>query len=226
MIPWHDLGFALWLGLLTSISPCPLATNIAAISYLGRQVERRSRAVLAGLSYAAGRTTVYVVLGFFLVSSTQAVPGLSMAMQRYTDRFLGPLLVLVGSFLLNVFKWNRGGPVAGEKTRKRLSGKGIPGAYLLGILFALSFCPVSAALFFGNTLTLAVRLHSRIVIPGLYGLGTALPAVVFSLLIAYSVHAVGRVFNRLTLFEKWARLVSGGVFIAAGIYYTVLNFIL
>ena len=225
MIPWHDLGFALWLGFLTSISPCPLAANIAAISFLGRQVDRRDRAVFAGLAYTAGRTTVYVLFGFFLVSSTQAIPGLSMAMQRYTDRFLGPLLILVGLFLMKVIKWKGGGPIIGEKASKILGGRGIMGAYLLGILFALSFCPVSAALFFGNTLAIAVRLHSRVVIPGLYGLGTALPVAAFSILIACSVHAVGRVFNRLTLFEKWARLTSGGVFIAAGIYYTVRSFL-
>ena len=219
MIPLTDIGLALWLGILTSISPCPLATNIATVSYLSRQIDRQKLAVFLGLAYALGRTTTYVVLGFILVSSSHAVPAVSLFLQKHMSIILGPLLIIVGLCLLNVMKFGGVGSIIRDTTHKKLSGKGVIGAYALGVIFALSFCPVSAALFFGSTAALAVKHQSRLLIPGIYGMGSALPVVIFALLIVFSVHAVSRIFDKLTTVEKWARIVSGTIFIGTGIYY-------
>ena len=224
MIPLADIGLVLWLGILTSISPCPLATNIAAIAFLGRQIDRRVMAVISGFAYALGRATVYVILGYVLVSASQAIPKVSIFLQKNMSVILGPILIIVGLFLLNIFKFSGSKFLAHEKTQNSLSRKGWMGAFILGILFALSFCPVSAALFFGSTATLAVKHQSTILVPGLYGIGTALPVLLFSFIITYSMSALGRIFNKLTLFEKWARLISGCIFILAGFYLIIKLF--
>jgi threonine/homoserine/homoserine lactone efflux protein len=167
----------------------------------------------------------YTILGALLVSSAHVVPSVSIFLQKYMKIFLGPLLILVGLFLFDIFSVNTGGTLLNQETQQKLGRQGIWGALILGAILALSFCPVSAALFFGNTITLAVKHQSRILIPALYGIGTAAPVVVFSFIIAFGVQKIGTVFNKLAVFEKWARRISGGIFILAGIYYIVSNII-
>ncbi|MFH2055073.1 MAG: aromatic aminobenezylarsenical efflux permease ArsG family transporter [bacterium] len=213
------LTSACWLGILTSISPCPLATNIAAISYIGKRVDRPGYVLLAGLIYTLGRTISYLVLAILLVASALAVPELSFFLQRYMNSALGPILVVVGLMLLGVFRINMSGPSFGKKLQGKVEKWGLWGAGLLGVLFALSFCPVSAALFFGSLLPLALQHQSSIIIPGVYGIGTALPVVVFAVFIALGAAWLGRAFNALTRFELWARRVTGAVFVVVGLYY-------
>jgi len=216
-------GSALWLGLLTSISPCPLATNVAAISYLGRRVDSPRHVLAGGLLYTMGRTAAYVVLGFVCVMGLLSMPEVSQFLQRHMNRILGPVLIVAGVFLLELFR-----PVLpglgrrGEKLRQRFQAKGIWGAAPLGALFALSFCPVSAALFFGSLVPLAVRLDSPVLYPSLYGAGTALPVVVFAFLVAFGARFVAKAFNRLAVVERWARRLTGVVFVGAGIYLTLV----
>jgi cytochrome c-type biogenesis protein len=213
-----DMGMALWFGVLTSISPCPLASNIAAISFLGKQVDNRFGAVRASLFYTLGRTATYVALAAVLVSSSQLIPQVSMFLQRYMNRILGPVLLITGVLLLDIVKLRFSTAAVPEKLQKRLATAGGLGAFLLGALFALTFCPVSAAFFFGSTFALAVRHNSAFVLPGLYGVGTAAPVVAFALVLAFSTHALGAMFKRVTVFEKWARRTSGVVFVGVGVY--------
>jgi hypothetical protein len=213
------LASALWLGLLTSISPCPLATNIAAISFIGRRVESPRRVFLSGLLYTVGRALAYLVLAALLVGSVLSVPELSMFLQRTMNKLLGPLLILVGMFLLDLISVNLPGSGVGQSLPKRLDGLGLWGALPLGMLFAMTFCPVSAALYFGSLIPLSVQARSTVLLPGLYGIGTALPALAFAVLIAVGAHSVGRVFNALTKVEWWARRGTGFVFLGIGIYY-------
>ncbi len=213
-----DLGMAVWFGILTSISPCPLATNIAAISFIGRQVDKSSSSLLSGLFYTLGRTLTYVVLGALLVSSAQVVPNVSFFLQEKMKIVMGPLLILIGIVLLDLVNLSLSGKGVSRERQERLARSGIWGAFALGVIFALSFCPVSAALFFGSTFGLAVAHGSRFLIPGVYGIGTAAPVVAFAVVIAFSAHAVGSIFQKVTVFEKWARRISGVVFIVAGIY--------
>jgi len=210
---------ALWLGILTSISPCPLATNIAAISYIGRRVERPALVLTTGLLYTLGRTLVYIVLALLIVASLLAIPQLSAFLRHYMDLILGPLLIVAGMFLLELLSFRRRGSGLSESTQRRVDRSGIWGGLLLGVLFALSFCPTSAALYFGGLIPLATDLGSPLLLPPLYGIGTALPVVVFAVFIAIGAQYLGKAFNVLSRIELWARRITGLAFIAIGIFY-------
>jgi cytochrome c-type biogenesis protein len=214
-------GTALWLGILTSISPCPLATNIAAVSYIGKRVDRPRSVLASGLLYTLGRALVYIVLGALLVQSLLSAPHISHWLQKYMMKMLGPLLILVGMVLLGLIGRGFTGSGVADATRDRVDRMGIWGAGFLGVVFALSFCPVSAALFFGSLIPLSVRSGSGILHPTLYGIGTALPVVVFSIMLASGVNYLGKVFGGVTRFELWARWITGVLFIGIGIYFTL-----
>jgi len=214
------MGMALWVGMLTSISPCPLATNIAAVSYIGRRVDRAGYVLSAGFLYMFGRMITYVFLGALLVSSAQSIPIVATFLQRYMNIFLGPLLIIIGIILLEIIKITGVGVAfSGNALQDRIHNAGIWGAGLLGIVFALAFCPVSAALFFGSLFSLAITHHSRFIMPSLYGIGTAIPVLGFAFLLAFSTQLVGKVYQKIATFELWARKITAVVFILAGIYY-------
>jgi len=214
---------ALWLGILTSVSPCPLATNIAAISYVAREVSDPRRVLLGGALYTAGRTIAYVGLAVILLMSLLSAPHLSHALQKYMNKIIGPLLILVGMMLLNLIQlgWLGSGP--GEGFQRRAGKMGLWGAGVLGFGFALSFCPISAAIFFGSLIPLALQHNSKFIMPSLYGIGTALPVVVFAVIIAWSANSLGRVYTSVTRIERWARIITGVVFIGIGIYLSLEN---
>lgn len=213
------IGSALWLGILTSISPCPLATNIAAITFIGKQVDRPSRVLLSGLVYTLGRMVTYVAIGMLVVASILSIPDIAMWLQEHMNKILGPVLLVTGILLLGIINVRLPGIGAGEGLQARVEAWGIWGAGLLGFLFALSFCPVSAALFFGSLIPLAVDYQSSVLMPTVYGVGTALPVVVFAVVIAMGARYVGTLFARLNVIEKWARRVTAVVFIAVGAYF-------
>ena len=212
---------ALWLGILTSISPCPLATNIAAISFIAKQVSRTRQALLSGIFYVVGRMATYLVLGMVVVGGLLSMPEVSNFLQRYMNRFLGPLLVVVGMFLLELIPITLPGIGGGEKLQKRAERGGVWGAGLLGVVFALSFCPISAALFFGSLIPLSVKHNSPVLMPALYGFGTGLPVLLFAVLIVLGAKSIGKTFTRLSLTEQWARRITGVVFVLAGIYISL-----
>jgi len=212
---------ALWLGILTSISPCPLATNIAAISYAGRQLSRPHTVLLTGIVYTLGRMILYVILGIIIVLLLLSVPSISTLLQKYMHRVTGPALILVGMILLELIQFNFAGSGVNDRTKDRLDSWGMIGAFLLGIIFALSFCPISAALFFGSLIPLSIKYNSTVVIPALYGLGTGLPVIIFAGLIAYGAQSIGRAFNVITRIELWFRRITGVVLIAIGLYFSL-----
>lgn len=218
-----DMGLALWFGILTSISPCPLATNIAAVSYIGSGISTRWGVFMAGVLYMLGRMLTYTVLGAILVSSAQSVPGVANFLQRYMNILLGPFLIFLGLILLDII---RVGAASGLGTfinnlQGRVERIGIWGAGLLGIVFALSFCPVSAALFFGSLFSVAIKNDSGILLPSVYGIGTALPVLAFAVLMGISARLVSKAYNKVSVFETWARRITAVVFIFAGVYYCV-----
>jgi len=212
---------ALWLGILTSISPCPLATNVAAISFVGRQLGSPREVLWTGVVYTLGRMVTYVVLGIILVASVASVPLVSQLLQKYMNKILGPILILVGMFLLEMLTLSIASPGLSEKMQYRIATWGVGGAGLLGIVFALSFCPVSAALFFGSLLPLAVKYESSVLLPSLYGVATGLPVLLFAVLVALGAQSLGRVFNKLSRIEWWARRITGAVFVVVGVYYSL-----
>jgi len=212
---------ALWLGILTSVSPCPLATNIAAISFIGRRLESPRWVLVSGLLYTAGRVLTYTVLGVLLVSSLLSAPSAALILQKYMNQILGPVLILIGMLLLEIISLGSFGSGLAARLQKRADRWGVLGALLLGVVFALSFCPVSAALFFGSLLTIAVKAKSGVLLPAVYGIGTGLPVLAFAFLIAAGARSLAKVFDKVTAFERWARRVTGLVFLGIGIYYTL-----
>jgi len=216
---------AMWLGILTSISPCPLATNVAAMSFIGRDIASPRRVVLTGVVYTLGRMLAYAALAALLISSVLAVPEVSFFLEMNMNKILGPLLIVVGLLLLDVLPFRFSTSLLTARVQSRVEHWGLLGAGLLGMIFAMSFCPVSAALYFGSLLPLAMAHGSAVVLPSVYGIGTGLPVFAFAVLVALGAQQVSKAFNRLVQFEKWARRITGVVFILVGIKF-VLNYIL
>ncbi|GGQ17706.1 aromatic aminobenezylarsenical efflux permease ArsG family transporter [Shewanella litoralis] len=215
---------AFWFGILTSISPCPLATNVAAISYISKGVQSPSKVIFTGLAYTLGRMLSYLALGVILVGSLLSAVSLSVVLQKYMNLLLGPILILVGMFLLELLTLRLPGKGDLIETLKaKINPQGYVGALLLGVLFALSFCPTSAALFFGSLLPLALESQSSIALPAIYGIATGLPVLLFAILLGISANKVASTYNHLMTFEHWARKITGGVFIAIGVYYVWNN---
>ncbi len=214
-------GGAFWLGILTSISPCPMATNIAAISFISRKVEKPGYALWTGVLYTLGRTITYVALGALFVSSLLSMPSVSHWLQKYMNRLLGPMLIVVGMMLLDMLRFTTKGSNIGIWCQERAQKFGLLGALMLGTVFALSFCPISAAIFFGSLIPLSIKHSSKIMLPLIYGIGTALPVFIFGVLIAVSANSLGRAFERVKQFEMWARRITGVIFLLIGIYFTL-----
>lgn len=212
---------AFWFGLLTSISPCPMATNISAISFVGRKVSSPAKVLISGILYTFGRTLTYLVLGILLVSSLLSAPFVSLYLQKYLNLILGPVLILVGMILLDLISMSFGINSGGKKLQDKVETMGIWGAGLLGILFALSFCPTSAALFFGSLMTVALKLESGVLVPSVYGIATGLPVLIFAVIIAYSANKLGNFYNSIVTFEKWGKRITGWIFILVGIYFSL-----
>lgn len=209
---------ALWLGILTSFSPCPLATNIAAVGWLAGAGATPRRTVGAGVLYGLGRALSYALLGGLLTASLLSAVGTARFLQQDLNRVLGPVLIVVGMVLLDLMPIRLPALDLESKGRRIvLQGKGF-GALLLGALFALSFCPVSAALFFGSLLPLATAEASPWALPAVYGVGTALPVLALAALLAFGARWVGQVFQKAEMVEKFVRRMTGVLFVGAGLY--------
>jgi len=213
-------GSALWLGILTSISPCPLATNIASVSFLSKKIAHPFMVFLSGLAYTVGRMVAYAALGWIIISSLLSVPEVAQFLQKYMVKALGPLLIITGLFLLEVLTIRLPGVALSQKHHNKLVESGAPGAFLLGLIFALAFCPVSAALFFGSLIPLALKSKAGTLLPFIYGIGTGLPVLAFAVAIALGATSLGRWFHKITELEFYTRRITGAIFILVGSYYT------
>jgi len=221
------LAFAssFWLGILTSISPCPLATNIAAVSFLAKRIAHPKAVFWSGLFYSLGRMVTYAALGFLLIKSVFSVPILANFLQKYMNKLLGPILIIAGLFLLDIFKVNIGGFQISKERHESLADSGIKGAFILGVLFALSFCPISAAIFFGSLIPLSLSHKLGIAFPFIYGIATGFPVLIFAIFTSLGVTAVGAWLNKVSILEKYARKITGVIFILAGLYYIAMYFL-
>ena len=213
---------AVWLGILTSISPCPLASNIAAVAYIVKGGERTSAVLSAGIAYTLGRAAAYAVLGSLISASLLNVPAVSYFLQTSLPKILGPVLIVTGLVLLEVISVSVPGLAVSQQTAERLKKGGVLGALVLGILFALAFCPVSAALFFGSLIPLSLKQASPVALPLLYGIGTGLPVLGFALMMVFGVKNIGRLFHTVAKAEYWVRKVTALVLMLVGVYYIVV----
>lgn len=214
---------ALVLGLMTAISPCPLATNITAVGFIGKDIENRNRVFYNGLIYTLGRAIAYTLLAFviFLGADQFEVSGV---FQRYGMKIIGPLLIVIGLFMLGVLKISLPG---GGKIAERFEKKGVTGYWdvlLLGMLFAMAFCPYSGVLYFGMLIPLTISSASGLYLPVVFAIATGIPVILFAWLIAYAVSGVGGLYQRLKTFEYWFRKVIAVLFILVGLYYIITVF--
>lgn len=209
---------ALWLGIMTSISPCPLATNIAAVSFIGRRVDSPRYALWTSAGYLLGRLIAYIAVGIIVTAGLLSIPGIANFLQKYSLYLVGPILILTGVVLIDLLPLRLPSFAPGARLEAATSRGGLWSASLLGAFFALSFCPVSAALFFGSLVPLAVKHHSYFLLPTLYGIGTGLPVILFGIAIALGARTVSRLFTQITRFELWVRRGAGVVFILIGLY--------
>lgn len=217
------LAFSFWFGILTSISPCPLSTNIAAISFITRRVTGSKETLIAGTAYSLGRMFAYSVLALIVINGILGIPTLSLFLQKYLNLFLGPILIIVGMLLIEILTLNIRGIHLSEKLQQRLTGGGVSSNFLLGSLFALTFCPVSAALFFGSLIPLAIKLNAPVAPALAFGFATALPVVLVTLFLLAGIKSIASLFNTITKIEKWIRLGTGSIIILIGIYLTLTN---
>ncbi len=215
---------ALLLGLMTALSPCPLATNITAIGYISKDIVNRRKVFYNGLVYTLGRAVTYMVIGllFFFGAGRFHLSGF---FQQWGEKLLGPLLILVGLFMIGAFNFVRIPGLDLFTQKMESSGrKGFWGVLLLGMAFALAFCPYSGVLYFGILIPMTISSASGLYLPLVFALATGVPVILFAWFIAFSVGSIGAVYNNLRSFEKWFRRVVSVLFIAVGIYYVVMMF--
>ena len=217
---------AFLLGILTAISPCPLATNIASIGYISRDIENRKAIFIKGVLYTFGRILAYTVLGIILISILEegaSVFGIQKYVSKWGELLIGPVLILIGLFMLfgdklNLTKFGFNG--SGESYSK----KGGWGAFLLGVLFALAFCPSSGVLYFGMLIPLSVSSTAGWLLPVIYAFATALPVLAVAWILAYSVQNISTFYGKIQTIQKWLNLVVGILFLIVGIYYCYIMY--
>ena len=215
--PWLA---ALALGLLTAISPCPLATNVTATAYIAKGFQDKKRVMLSGVVYTLGRAFTYVVIAVVLYLGASKFH-IARFLQGNGEKWLGPVLLIIGLIMLGVIPLNfKGGGVLTRLSEKL--GKGWSGAFLMGIIFALAFCPYSGVLYFGMLIPMTLASPEAFSVPFIYAIGTGLPVLLFTYLLAFSMEKVGVWFNAISKVEKVLRYVAGGVFVLAGLYYILI----
>lgn len=212
---------ALLLGLMTAISPCPLATNITAIGFISREIKSRRRVFVSGVIYTLGRTVSYFLLAFLIVIGANQL-SISAVFQQYGEKFIGPLLIIVGLFMLDLLHLPSLARLWGGKTREERVRKGYWSVFILGVLYALAFCPYSGVLYFGVLIPLTIGSQEGLLLPLVFAIATGIPVIIFSWLLAYAVSGVGALYKRIRLFELWFRRVIAILFIGVGIYYIVV----
>jgi len=211
------------LGLMTAISPCPLATNISAIGYISRDLSNRNRVFISGLVYTLGRAISYTAIGVILFFGASRFD-ITRFFQGWGEKLLGPVLILIGLVMLDFISIKIPGLNLAEKMENR-QGRGFWSTLLLGIVFALAFCPYSGVLYFGMLIPITIASPSGLFLPLIFAVATGLPVIIFAWLLAYAVGNVGQAYNRLKVFETWFRRVVAVLFIGVGIYYVVIFFV-
>ena len=214
---------ALLIGVVATIGPCTMATNIAALAYISRRVADRKYAVTTGALYTLGRMFTYSVIGVLIILAGLKTPGISTFVQDIGEKALGPFLIIVGIALLFIdrLSFGRGGNSLSQMGSK-VADWGMLGGFPLGAIFALAFCPVSATLFFMVLIPLALKSAGGVTLPAFFALGTGIPVLLFGTLLSFGMSGVTGWLNTITRVEKYIRIAMAIIFIAVGIYYVVL----
>ena len=219
-MPWVT---AFVLGFMTAISPCPLATNITAVGFISKDIENRSRVFVNGLLYTLGRAVSYTGIALIIYLGADQFR-FSGFFQLYGEKILGPLLVIIGLFMLDIFKMKFPGLSGLTSRMENKSSWGFFDAILLGMIFAMAFCPYSGVLYFGMLVPITVASASGLYLPIVFAIATGIPVIVFAWLLAFSIGSIGGFYNKMKNFETWFRRVIAILFLAVGIYYIIRVF--
>jgi len=200
-----------------------MATNIAAIAYVSRRATERRYAVITGALYTLGRMVSYSIIGILIIVVGLEIPGVATFLQDFGEKILGPLLIVIGLLMLIIDRFSFG--LGGGKLASlggKVADRGMLGGFLLGVIFALAFCPYSAIIFFGVLIPLALKSTGGVTLPAVFAIGTGLPVLVFGILISAGIAKVSTWLNAVTRVEKVLRIVVSIIFIGVGVYYVVL----
>ncbi|HCE53980.1 MAG TPA: cytochrome C biogenesis protein [Lutibacter sp.] len=213
---------AFLLGLMTAISPCPLATNITATAYISKNISSKRKVFLSGILYTLGRAFTYTAIGLIIFFGASKFH-IARFFNQNGEKYLGPLLIIIGLIMLNVIRLNFFGKLNfSEKLSEKFKDKGLLGSFLIGAVFALAFCPYSGALYFGMLIPMTIASIDGLYLPIIFAFGTGLPVLLFTYLLAFAVISVGSFYNKITKIEKAMRTVAGVVFVLTGIYYVII----
>jgi len=212
------------LGLMTAISPCPLTTNITATAFISKNISSKRKVFLSGLLYSLGRGFSYTAIGLVLYFGASKFH-IARFFNQNGEKFLGPLLIIIGLIMLNIIKLNfLGKSNFQERLSEKFKDKGLLGSFLIGIVFALAFCPYSGALFFGILIPMSVATADGLYLPIIFAFGTGLPVILFTYLLAFTAGKIGVFYNKISKIEKIMRIIAGVVFIITGLYYIAIFF--
>lgn len=212
------------LGLLTAIAPCPLATNITATAYIAKSIESQRKTLLSGVLYTFGRVLTYTLIGGIIYFGASKFE-VSKLLQGNGEKFIGFIMVFIGLIMLNVIKLNFGsGSSFKENLTEKFKDKGLSGSFILGAVFALAFCPYSGALFFVMLIPMMLTASAGLGLPIVFAIGTGIPVILFSFVIAFSIQKIGIYFKAISKFENVMRIVAGIIFIVTGLYYINIYF--
>lgn len=210
------------LGLMTSISPCPLATNITATAFISKNILNKRRVFLSGIIYSLGRAFSYTAIGLILFFGASKFH-VARFFQQNGEKYLGPLLIILGLIMLNVIRLNFLGKINfTQKIAEKLAIKGMWGSFLVGVLFALAFCPYSGALYFGMLIPMTISSFDGLYLPIVFAFATGLPVILFTYLLAFTAGNISVFHSKISKVEKWMRTIAGVVFLLTGIYYVLI----
>ena len=176
---------------------------------------------LNGLLYTAGRIVAYTVLGvvlILLVRRGASMFGIQEFIGTWGELLLGPALIVVG--LLMLFSHRLNLPTFGfnGSNSEGLKKRGGWGAFLLGVLFAMAFCPTSGMFYFGMLIPMSATAKLGYLLPVIFTIATALPVLVVAWLLAFSMQEVGKFYGWLKGIERWTTIIVGVLFILIGLY--------
>ncbi len=215
-MPWLS---ALVLGLMTAISPCPLATNITAIGFISKDVENRNRVFLNGIFYTVGRVFAYTSIAVIIYFGADQFK-FGGYFQRYGELFIGPVLLIIGFVMLGVIHFNIPGMGNWGSRMQNKKQWNYLDTFLLGVVFALAFCPYSGVLYFGMLIPMTISSASGLILPPIFAIATGIPVIIFAYIIAYTISGIGKAYNSIKAFELWFRRLIAILFIIVGLYYT------
>ena len=216
------------LGILTAVSPCPMATNITAIGYISKDIENKHSVFKNGIYYTFGRIIVYTLLGFIIIPLLREgtnIYGIQKFISKYGELFIGPSLIIIGVFMLISSNLNIPKLGFSFNNSEKIKNKGGFGSLFLGIMFSLAFCPTSGIIYFGMLMPMSASESGGYILPVIFAIATGVPVLIIAWILSYSISRIGSFYQKVSLFQKWLNLIIALLFIIIGIYYLITSYL-